>query len=353
MNEKKYVKLVVSSTILIVLICVLMTVIIDPYFHYHSPLDILAYDIDNERYQNYGIVRNFEYDTIITGTSMTENFKTSECDRLFDVQSIKVPMNGAHYNEIDRLISFALEKNENVRYVFRSLDYSMMNEDKDIKRLGEENFPTYLYDDNIFNDVNYVLNKTVLFECVKIVLNTLSGMSTTTFDEYVNWSGDYRYGREAVLSNHVHVEQEETNEYLTDDDRKQIVENINYNVEQTIENYPEVEFYLFIPPYSILYWNEVSSKGEVAYHVEMERIVIERLLKHENVRLFSFTNNYNMICDLDNYKDIAHYGEWINSDMLKWMSEGEYELTKDNYETYLLEIEKFYSTYDYDSIFEE
>ena len=75
-------------TYIIVLIIVLamlgsVTIIIDPYFHYHKPLATLEYPIYNERYQNNGIAKNFEYNAIITGTSMTENFKTSEFDYLF------------------------------------------------------------------------------------------------------------------------------------------------------------------------------------------------------------------------------------------------------------------------------
>ena len=44
---------------------------IDPYFHYHAPLPFVRYELNNDRYQNNGIVKHFEYDAIITGSSMT------------------------------------------------------------------------------------------------------------------------------------------------------------------------------------------------------------------------------------------------------------------------------------------
>ena len=56
-------------------------------------------------------------------------------------------------------------------------------------------------------------------------------------------------------------------------------------------------------------------------------------------------------CDLNNYKDVGHYSEKINSQMLGWMHEGEYRLTWDNYEGYLEEIYEFYGGYDYDVLF--
>ena len=68
--------------------------------------------------------------------------------------------------------------------------------------------------------------------------------------------------------------------------------------------------------------------------------------------LFSFFTEYNMICNLDNYKDILHYGEEINSQVLRWMKEGSHELTRENYEEYCSQMKAFYCNYDYDRLFE-
>ena len=76
-----------------------VTIYIDPLFHYHKPLNKYKYPINNERYQNDGITRNFEYESIITGTSMTENFKKSEADKIFESDFIKVPFSGGYYKE--------------------------------------------------------------------------------------------------------------------------------------------------------------------------------------------------------------------------------------------------------------
>ena len=96
-TEKKWGSKIILSAV--ILLCCIggLTAFVDPYFHYHAPLSFLEYPLNNQRYQNDGIVRNFDYDAIITGTSMTENFKTTEFDNLFNVNSIKVPFSGATY----------------------------------------------------------------------------------------------------------------------------------------------------------------------------------------------------------------------------------------------------------------
>ena len=44
-----------------------VTVVIDPYFHYHKPISVLQYPLDlyKARYLNDGIMKHFDYDAII------------------------------------------------------------------------------------------------------------------------------------------------------------------------------------------------------------------------------------------------------------------------------------------------
>ena len=78
---------------------------------------------------------------------------------------------------------------------------------------------------------------------------------------------------------------------------------------------------------------------------------IKVFLPYKNLYLFSFFDEFNMICDLNNYKDIIHYGENINSQILIWMHNKEHLLTEENCEAYYDKIYKFYTTYDYDALF--
>ena len=59
---------------------------IDPFFHYHAPFDGISYVLEDERYQNDGIARHFDYELLIIGTSMCENFRTSQAEELFGMK---------------------------------------------------------------------------------------------------------------------------------------------------------------------------------------------------------------------------------------------------------------------------
>ena len=65
-NKKWGIALLVLTGICLAVVAAVIGVI-DPFFHYHKPLEGLSYPLNNERYQNDGIVKHFDYDAVITG----------------------------------------------------------------------------------------------------------------------------------------------------------------------------------------------------------------------------------------------------------------------------------------------
>lgn len=353
-KNKKY-------SLMLLLICVLglglmsgITIYVDPYFHYHKPNDKFSYILDNERYQNDGIMRHWEYDTMIIGSSMTENFKTSELDTLFGSKSIKVPFSGASYKEINDNIERALSYNSDIKMIIRALDYSMFWTSADYYRYDKNTYPEYLTNNNVFDDVYYLFNKETFLNDVYRVLGTYNEKEKfiTSFDAAYNWNNYYTFSKEAVLATYTRPESVVNETALTEEEIKEFHENIDRNIVQTVKENPDIEFYYFLTPYSICYWDELRRTGSIGKQLLGERMIIEALLPYDNVHLFSFTDDFELTTDLNNYKDIAHYGQHVNSYMLTCMDDMLHCLTEDNYETYLSRIEEFYRSYNYEVIFE-
>ena len=350
MKAKVWFGTVVAGTLSLLAVIAGYIVVVDPFFHYHKPLEGFAYELANERYQNDGIVKHFSYDTVITGTSMTANFKTTDCDAFFGGKSIKVPFHGGSFKEVNDNLKVALAYNPNVVRVIRCLDINNFTQDKDY--VNYENLPEYLYDDNIFNDTQYVWNKTALMVADDILINTAAGEQWTTFDEYMNWSDDYQYGREAVLATYVRPGKEEHAEKLTDMERERTLGNVRQNITDLAKQYPDVEFDYYLSPYSICWWDvEVVQPGKLSWQRDLDQTVIEEILTCDNIHLYSYMDNFELICNLDNYKDRIHYGGETNTNLLRWMSEDKGRITKANYHEYLDRVYDYYGEYDYDSLY--
>lgn len=348
-KSKKWFKKCIICLLTAIFLVFVLVFIFDPYFHFHKPFSFISYRLYDERYTNDGISRHFDYDTIITGTSMAQNFKTSELDRLYGTKSVKETFSGAGYKELSENLERALERNKNLKTIFWTMDYNALRRDKDWTQY--ENYPTYLYDDNPWNDVEYIFNKDVLYHGVlPNIMLTLGGYRSTTMDEYSSW--DKETGLEYIMESYDRWEERAPmREGLSDEERVIVTDNVRQNFEELIKKHPDVTFYIFYSPYSICFWDFLNQEGMMKEQFEAEQIATEILLQYDNVKLYNFYDRYDIICNTDNYRDKEHYSPEINTKILEWMTTDENRITKENYLDRLQKEKEFYLNYDYESIF--
>lgn len=348
-QEKKWFKKCIVCLLGAVFLVFAMVYVLDPYFHFHKPFSFVSYRLYDERYMNDGISRHFDYDAIVTGTSMAQNFKPSEIDALFGTQSVKETFSGAGYKELSENLERALQRKDDLKTIIWTMDYNALIRDKDWTQY--EGYPTYLYDDNPWNDVTYVFNKAVFYHGVfPNAAKTLLGQPSTTMDEYSSWNKET--GLEYIMQSYDRWEvKAEMISGLTAEEKQMVMENVKENFVNLVNRYPETTFYVFYSPYSICYWDFLNQEGMMQMQFDAELIATELLLECPNVRLFNFYDQYDVITNTDNYRDKEHYSAEINSQILEWMASGVGLVTKDNY-LERLEIEKeYYLNYDYESIF--
>jgi hypothetical protein len=347
-NAKKWFISCLVILIAAILGVFLLVWVFDPYFHFHKPFSFVSYRLYDERYANDGISRHFDYDTIITGTSMSQNFKTSEADKLFGVKSVKESFSGAGYKELSENLDRALSRHD-VENVIWTMDFNSLIRYSDYDQYSD--YPTYLYDDNPWNDVSYVFNKSILYHGVLTdIIMTLTGQESTTFDEYSSW--DKPTGYEHIMDSYDRLEEKLYMEPgLTDEEKEMVYENVYQNFVELVNKYPNVTFYIFYTPYSICWWDYYDREGRMNMQFDAELISTQLLLQCQNVRLYNFNDKYDIIENLDNYRDKEHYSAEINSMILEWISEDEGLVTKGNYIERLEKEKEYYLNYDYESIF--
>lgn len=329
----------------------ILVIVVDPYFHYHKPLSFLSYRIYEERYVNDGISRHFEYDAVITGTSMSQNFKTSEMDELFGTCSVKEPFSGGGLKELSENLDRTLQYGQKVRMVLMPIDYNDLVRDADWEKY--EDYPTYLYDDHIFNDMCYLWNKDILYHGVTAnLIQTLQKVPTTTMDEYSSWV--HETGLSHILWSYTREDQLPVEDpVFNEKERQQVKENVGQNLIELVNKYPDTEFYFYYTPYSICYFDSLHLKNALTKQFEIEKYTTELLLQCPNVRLYSFFDQYEVICNLQYYNDIGHYSAEVNSMILQWLKEGTGLVTEENYESRLKQQAEYYENYDYESIYTE
>lgn len=357
-NKWRWIALLAGTFLVLFVLIAALGWYIDPYMRYHAPrLDtfLYFYESEDERAVNPAIARYIPTEGLITGTSMTENFRASEAEQLFGIPFQKLPLPGAYFGETGNLLRTALETNPNMKIAVRSLD--MYNFDKNEDYLPETR-KFYLEDlskAGPFAQVQYLFNQDLIYgKTLPMLLNTLGGGQTgiTDFDSYGYWGHLYDFGSRAVMDAlEVPAFARPEQAHMTLEEESAILDNVTRNVISLAEQYPHTQFYCFFPPYSAAWWGTQQTRGLLTKRFEQERLVIELLLPYENIHLFSWNDREALTCDMNNYKDTLHYAPWVNSWMLKQMADGNGRLTEENYMRYLAAEKALYEDYDYDSIF--
>lgn len=346
-NKKFFFSTIAFSLGLLVLIA-LMVYVIDPFVHYHAPYFGLAVTETDERGQQIGVAKNCDYDTAIIGTSMSENFCASWFnDGIIGEKTVKLSMQGAHFDDFNLLLDAALNKKQGTKTIIFSLDnYILLNVPQDYPTT----IPEYLSNDTPTDDLNYLWNKSVVLYHVPIFLLNNFKYDFSSDEAYV-WADRYEFdeyvAKGSYLPYRVMVPEEEEN---YDTYYKYAYEFLDA-CGAYVRSHPDVEFIFYVPPYSIMYWDDVTRRGRLTAEVAIQQEVIGTLLWIPNVRVFYFQNDWDIITNLDNYKDYSHYSQDINRYIYECMRDGKKEITKDNFGEVTEKFKEDIRNYDFESIF--
>ena len=162
MKSKTYVRVFILLLCAALAISCVTVLALDPYLHYHAPLFGLQPILEEQTYQNPGAAKHLEYDSIIVGSSLTQNFDAQWFNDAFGIHALKLTDSGASIEDYRINISNAEDAKEHkLKYVFCNIENNLINHTYD--QPGHD-LPEYLYDNNALNDVSYLLNKDVLLE---------------------------------------------------------------------------------------------------------------------------------------------------------------------------------------------
>ena len=146
MNYKKFSLIVISGLLLVMLLTGITVYYIDPFFQYHKPNKNMSYVLDTNSfaYINPGIAKNFEYDTVITGSSMSRAIEPSYVNDVLGGKTVKLSMAEARGKDLSELFE-VLEKQSNVKKIVMSLDTFAYSVDKDYSTYTYPLYLVFLY----------------------------------------------------------------------------------------------------------------------------------------------------------------------------------------------------------------
>lgn len=327
-------------------IVALVVFCIDPFYHYHRAWFGLPTIMEQAVYQTPGAARNFNYDSVVIGTSMTENFHASWFDEVFGWDTLKLSYSGARTDDLHAILGQVFEERSPANIVMDINDYQLTVPADTAYAVR----PGYLYDDNILTDVSYLYNQDVLLMAMDRIVDKIKGRESN-LDTAYTWEDEEFFDAAKVLAGEREVKEGllASGPNSSAPDLETCESNLN-NVIPYIEAHPETTFYVFYPPYSMLYWEQKVLQGNLEEMMEIYAYAAERLLAYDNVKLFYFQNEKEIISDLDNYRDSTHYKPMYNRYICESMKTEDRRLTKDNYKDAMQDMYEYALHFDYEAL---
>lgn len=304
---KRWSKTVLLSVLIIIVGAITLVFVVDPHYRYHMP-----WFYDTVYYELYAtaprLLRDMEYDTLVLGSSMTRNFFLNDIDSALGGKSVKLAASGATTTDLKKFFDIAREaKGESLKRVVFSLDIYSMNKSKDEAHYKEFE---YLYRDDLAEEYKYFFSRQTYSSMFYLIKRKLRPKKKRQHQADVNrmFSTEYdgmRFGIREVMADAIHNER--SHHTQTPAHKENFEHSLNNCLLPMIAENPQIEFIIYLPPYHIYTYCQSQQFREAEGLIRQRTLVMKRLLKYPNVKLYDFQADHSYVCDHDLYSDVQHF----------------------------------------------
>ena len=280
MNSKRFIRLSLCLTLVLLILVAVIQIAVDPLFQYHKPWFGMEPFVKKERYQDAGIAKSFDFENVIMGTSMSQNFKVKDYEELFGGKTVKLTMEGSHPLDWTYILDDLQNREIQPKTVLLNLDpYTFRARTDEL----EHELPEYLYDFNYCNDVNYWFNFQIIndFTVESVVRNLKHDLPD--YNEAFVWTKYKSIGSEYALE---HYERPEQSQESVPSDK--YIDLAHENMELLTPYFdlmPDTEFIFFCSPFSMLFWDTCERDNSVTAHKNGYLSAIKTLRQHRTICL--------------------------------------------------------------------
>ncbi|WP_069638175.1 hypothetical protein [Campylobacter pinnipediorum] len=339
MSEIKWLKWFFVSCLFCIIFVAVVNYTVDPFQQFRIA-DKGRIKFENSRYLSSGLTKNYKLNSVVVGTSMTENFLINEVQDILGYKNtIKLTMVGSVSKEQVAALNRAIKYQE-LNDVLWSLDIFAMSDVFNASR-----FPWDMYKDNNFMEITqkYLLNFYIFKYSLKGIRDLIRGYKNKHIVDFnCMYCSYYKHDendsnlKEIVKSWYATGMHNNTNSHVII--FKDLKENFDKYWLTTIKENQNIRFKIFLPPYSILFFKKWESMNVIKDAFKFKEYALSELLKLKNVEIYDFQADKNITHNLNLYLDFEHYNYKMNTWMLKQMRDHKYLVTNENYKSLIEEL---------------
>lgn len=324
----------------------------DPLQLFHKPIFRETTFFGDMRLAARGIIRYYDFDSVILGTSMLENTSAKEAGEKLGGKWVNLSLINSSYDERAVVLEylFGYKKPQKIIYSLESFTIASI---KDSSRFD------YLYDENPLDDFKVYLNDK--FILCALAWRESKDCTGRDLEELLKWSNHedlkilfggfekwLKYGKKETIAMLKNIK-----------DTPFVVKKDNFDLEKQrsyIQTYvldfvaenPQTQFYFIVPTYSRLSYRIGSGDfdNKTFYNRALNhKWFVQELEKYPNAKIYGF-DTLDYADDIANYRDFTHYNVDMNSLHLDSIKQGKHILDSNNIDSYLKAMEDKIKNYD-------
>lgn len=316
MNAKRFFIAALAGIAVCLAALVLLLSVEDPFFVLDGVDEGETAVFDEQRYQMAGLIRHQEYESVVMGTSLAANYRASWFTEGTGEETLKITFPDGWIREFDTALSLAYEVQGELSTVYFCMDPNIIIR-PDSERTVE--MPDYLYNTNPLDDARYWLSADTYERAMK---SWLAGETEKVpLDEAYIWDGTHTFSWAWAKAGYPRPEISDT--VLPEDAYLEAAEENLDVICAWAQDHPETQFKIWFPPYSMLYWDKMLREGSADAVLTAMDYAAGRLAEHENVQVFDFLTQADVVANLNHYTDHIHHSGEIGLSVAQSMMRGE------------------------------
>lgn len=326
-KSRKWIASFFACVLIIMLLLAGIAYIIDPFFQFRvrdNTYMLTGWFVAG------GLIKNYDYDTLILGSSMAQNFDMDTFRNELGAKPLHIGLNAMRTSEINKLMETAYNAGKAKTY-YICIDLPKLAEDPKDSRIAE-----HLLKKDIISKLKYLLSYEVWFRFIPIDISfmlldcahidlPIKYAYSKSIDRLEDWRLDYIFGEKVVLDDY-----RKGRFGVSTVDTEELYLRMTSHIDMFLEgfDFENGEYVFFFPPYSSLYWCVTQDGGYFDVYLRAKQYFVQQT---EMVGATTYDFQFaDFSTDLENYKDMTHYRPEINDWMVKCFANEEFIITNNN-----------------------
>lgn len=296
--------------------------IVDPMFFFRVPVQgNERYYPEAQRYQVPGIAKNYQFDAVVIGSSLSENFSTKQLNERLGVHAVNLSISASTAKEQANILELALARGQ-VKEVLWLLNWDAFAYGAEYIPL-DVSWPQNVYESPVLATFqHYLANGDMFKKSMKLLFSKKNMARSVDMDTAWNWSKKFNYGCASVMTS---VEMRKSNP-MYEWAKKGLIQyayadvsnGVDLNLIRIIQGNPGIRFHLVVAPYSK--WAYIKNNEFDEIFLQANLNFREKIRKDvqgiSNVSVYDYQSDTQIILNANNYKDVIHFSQDISNQIV-------------------------------------